>query len=45
MKDEWFQDPLRGCEENANHLFGYPESTRSEYTRDLVKFLEWLTAK
>ena len=33
MKDEWFEDPLGGYEENARHLFGYPESTLGEYLR------------
>ena len=42
MKDEWIEDPLGGYEENARHLFGYPESTLSEYLRDLRKFRQWI---
>ena len=28
MKDDWFEDPLRGYEENARLLFGYPVGTQ-----------------
>jgi len=42
MNDEWFEDPLGGYEENARHLFGYPESTLSEYLRDLRQFRKWI---
>jgi site-specific recombinase XerD len=42
MKDEWLADPLGGYEENARHLFGYPESTLTEYLRDLNQFREWV---
>ncbi len=42
MKDEWFENPLGGYEENARHLFGYPESTLGEYLRDLRQFRDWV---
>jgi hypothetical protein len=42
MREEWKEDPLRGYRENAKHLFGYPESTLSEYVRDLEHFQKWL---
>lgn len=42
MKDEWLEDPLGGYEENARHLFGYPESTLREYLRDLNQFEDWI---
>jgi site-specific recombinase XerD len=44
MREEWKEDPLRGYRENARHLFGYPESTLSEYLRDLEHFTRWLGA-
>ncbi len=42
MKEQWLQDPLAGYEENARHLFSYPDSTMHEYGLDLRKFLVWL---
>ena len=42
MKDEWIEDPLSGYEENARRLFGYPDSTLTEYLRDLNQFRDWI---
>jgi integrase/recombinase XerC len=42
MREEWVEDPVRGYEENARHLLGYPESTVREYVRDLRQFQAWL---
>ncbi len=42
MKEQWLQDPLAGYEENARHLFSYPDSTMHEYGLDLRRFLGWL---
>jgi hypothetical protein len=44
MREEWVEDPVRGYEENARHLLGYPESTVREYVRDLRQFQAWLSA-
>ena len=44
MREEWVEDPVRGYEENARHLLGYPESTVREYVRDLRQFQAWLNA-
>jgi len=44
MREEWIEDPVRGHEENARHLLGYPESTVREYVRDLRQFQAWLEA-
>jgi site-specific recombinase XerD len=41
VKEEWKQDPVAGYRENARHLFGYPDSTLSEYVRDVEHFQEW----
>ncbi|MDA2926575.1 tyrosine-type recombinase/integrase [Acidobacteria bacterium AH-259-G07] len=43
MKEEWQQNALVGYQENAKHLFGYPESTLQEYVRDLTQFQAWLS--
>ncbi|MFB3904933.1 MAG: tyrosine-type recombinase/integrase [Acidobacteriota bacterium] len=42
MKDEWLQNPLAGYEDNARHLFSYPDSTVREYVQDIRRFLAWL---
>ncbi|MFB3902057.1 MAG: tyrosine-type recombinase/integrase [Acidobacteriota bacterium] len=42
MKEQWLKDPLAGYEENARHLFSYPDSTMHEYGLDLRRFLKWL---
>jgi|GEM_PF-3511926 len=42
MKEQWLQDPLAGYEENARHLFSYPDSTMHEYGLDLRRFVAWL---
>jgi integrase/recombinase XerC len=44
MREEWVEDPVRGYEENARHLLGYPASTVREYVRDLRQFEAWVTA-
>ena len=42
MKEQWLQDPLAGYEDNARHLFSYPDSTMHEYGLDLRRFVAWL---
>jgi len=42
MKEQWLVNPLAGYEENARHLFSYPDSTMHEYGLDLRKFIGWL---
>ncbi len=42
MKDQWLQNPLAGYEDNARHLFSYPDSTVREYVQDIRRFLAWL---
>jgi len=42
MKEQWLRDPLAGYEDNARHLFSYPDSTMHEYGLDLRRFVAWL---
>jgi hypothetical protein len=44
MREEWVEDPVRGYEENARHLLGYPACTVREYVRDLRQFEAWVSA-
>jgi len=42
MNEQWLQNPLAGYEDNARHLFSYPDSTVREYVQDIRRFLKWL---